>query len=996
MLRKVVQDGLIARKGSSRGVVTLAIRREDPSRVWERRAPLTPEDVAELKRKRPEVDVLVAPCHRRVFRGEEYVKAGARLTTDFRKADIIMGIKEIPLPELPLPASVFQLTSSHPSLLPSTDGPSPHINPAATHLMFSHTHKGQEYNTPLLSRFVAPTSSSSGVDAVYPRLIDYELLTNERGERTVGFGWFAGAAGVLESLSSLAHSHLSHGIASPFLYTPRPHSSGSFRKCIEQLKEIGRVIKEQGTPEPLGPVIIGVTGSGNVSKGMLDTLAHLPVQHITIEELDALVRNPDVDRRKIYVLHARPNTYFERIDGDPYSREDYYKHPDMYRSVFHDKIYPYLTLLLHGAGWAPGFPRLVTNAQLPSVLAQADALGGLRGRNVGDVSCDIGGALEFLTHSTTLSDPFYTVPNTPVQMMSVDILPTSLPLEASESFSERLMPYLHSLISSTSGKYKGKEYNPEKDGYGKALEEATVASGGKLKERHMWLQKNVDGFYAGLVNPCASTSTSVTSASTPASTPEAQASPSTTSTLSQATEVEAKKGDATPAKKRILMLGSGMVAKPAVDMIAATPGIELVIASNSLEELQTLTRGKEDSMRYRVADVSDPEAYVHLVEESDVVISLLPVAFHPKVGELCVKHGKHLVTASYISPQMKQLDEAAKAANVLLLNEIGLDPGIDHCSAIALLSQIRASPSSEVVSFTSFCGGLPAPDAAEVPLKYKFSWRPAGVLSAALNSARFKINGEMRVIPGESLLKSSFPRVPVSGATFGLEGLANRDSMVYCDTYGLDDGKMRTILRGTLRYPGFAQLMQAFKDLGLLEQSAKVTLNSWTDLLQQAMLVRHKDTALLHDLVPSQDLPVVLDALTWLGLLPSEGTAQRWPSGPHTPALPKDPQTPLDLFAHLLATKLRYNEGERDMVVLSHEIVSRNPSNPSLETVHTSTLISYGSSPSEVTKHLGGTAMARTVGIPVAIAALAVAEGKVASHVKGVVGPMDHSVYTGC
>lgn len=143
--------------------------------------------------------------------------------------------------------------------------------------------------------------------------------------------------------------------------------------------------------------------------------------------------------------------------------------------------------------------------------------------------------------------------------------------------------------------------------------------------------------------------------------------------------------------------------------------------------------------------------------------SLLPVPFHSSVAELCVKHKKHLVTASYISPAMKALHDryvkgriisgidlsndrdthSAQAADVLLLNEIGLDPGIDHCSAISLLSQLAAE-NKRVVSFTSFCGGLPAPEHSDVPLKYKFSWSPRGVLSAALNGARFKLGGQVR------------------------------------------------------------------------------------------------------------------------------------------------------------------------------------------------------------------------------------------------------------
>ncbi|KAJ2913550.1 hypothetical protein MD484_g6867, partial [Candolleomyces efflorescens] len=970
--------------------IVVGIRREDPKRVWERRAPLTPADVAYLLSRNPQADVLVAPCHRRVFRAEEYEKAGAHVTDDFRSADVVLGVKEVPLDELPLP--------------------SPTSPNNATHIMFSHTHKGQAYNTPLLSRFVAPTHSPERVKRLYPTLIDYELLKNADGERTVGFGWFAGVAGVLESLSSMAHCHLEQGIASPFLYTPRPHNSSSLKHAQHQLKAIGKLIAEHGTPEPLGPFVIGVTGSGNVSKGCLDMLKELPLKYVSVDQLEALVKNPDTDRRKIYLVHAKPSDYFKRTDGLAYDRTHYYESPQTYESVFHERVAPYLTLLLHGAGWAPGFPRVMTTTQLSLALEKARGLGGLRCTNIGDISCDIEGGLEFLTHSTTLSSPFFKFtppslasggPLPQVQIMSVDILPTSLPYEASKTFSSKLAPYLSTLIQAKSGaspvaadKFKEKkreEQDPSQ--LSKALQDATIAQGGSLSARDAWLQPTVDKFYTGLgLTAATDFNASTPAAEEPTVTPE-QAAPANESNGGRL--------------KRILMLGSGMVAKPAVDMIAARPGIELVIASNSLPELQALVAA-HPHVKYRVTDVSDPESYKHLVEESDVVISLLPVNFHPQVGQLCVDNGKHLVTASYISPAMAALDESAKSAGVLLLNEIGLDPGIDHCSAISLLSQIR-SIGHEVVSFSSFCGGLPAPeDSLDVPLRYKFSWRPQGVLGAATNGASFLLGGELRNVPGQSLLRSAFPTVPIT-SSFGLEGLPNRDSMVYCDTYDLNASSMRTVIRGTLRYPGFSQLMHSFLQLGFLNTTTRIQIDRWEDFVKASLAAEYSSSS--ESAVPgitdlfsrdSEELHNLLEALTWLGLLsPSSslsgslGSQGRFaPSAidrTSMPPLPKGPTTPLDLFAYVLSHKLRYGPEERDLVVLSHEIISRpittlgSPA-PTKETVHSSTLITYGSPTL-------GSAMSRTVGIPVAIAALLVAEDKVPASLRGVVGPMDQSVY---
>ncbi|KAF6756526.1 Saccharopine dehydrogenase-domain-containing protein, partial [Ephemerocybe angulata] len=1010
---------MLRRNVSKSKRIVLGIRREDPKRVWERRAPLTPSDVAGLLRSNADVDVVVAPCERRVFRGDEYAKAGAVVSADLGGADIVLGIKEVPLDELP-------------------------AHSRATHLMFSHTHKGQAYNTPLLARFVGPRA------APHPHLIDYELLQNAAGERTVGFGWHAGVAGALEALSAMAHYHLEMGVASPFLCTPRPHSQPSLAHARKQLRALGELVAAHGTPAPLGPFVIGVTGSGNVARGCLAMLDELPIQHIPVSALDALVRNPGTDRRKIYVVRPQPSDYFVRTDGGAYSREHYYANPQAYQSVFHDKVAPYLTLLLHGAGWAPGFPRLMTNAQLVQALEKAQTLGGLRGLNVGDISCDIEGGLEFLTRSTTLSSPFYkfhpslispsssSTPNNnnndkkinpndptahttklhttptlpPVQLMSVDILPTALPLEASEHFSARLVPYLQALLDYPSLRTTGlgKE---ESRALAEALERATIARGGKLLENHKWLQPAVDAFHnsrakASPILASASASATSTSASIDSDKAKGETAKGETAKGEATKGQDVKKGSEAPrAKKRILMLGSGMVAKPAVDMIAGHADVELVIASNSLPELQSLVKD-HTTVKYRVADVSDPASYVHLLEESDVVISLLPVSFHPTVGELCVKHKKHLVTASYISPAMAALDASAKSADVLLLNEIGLDPGIDHCSAIQLLASIR-SQGLHVKSFTSFCGGLPAPEASDVPLRYKFSWRPQGVLSAAGNGARFLLNGELKTIPGHSLLASSFPSIPLT-PSFALEGLPNRDSLTYQSTYTLPPPPaLRTLLRGTLRYPGFASLMGSFQALGLLDSASHITLQQgWLDLVPAALNAKYTADLKksgskyevgprIHDVLPRTALPDALDALHWLGLVPSSPliNTARWAPSANAgmPGLPKGSKegsgtTPLDAFAALLAHKLAYAPGERDMVVLSHEIVaSSSPSHISeegkgneKESIFTSSLIAYGDAHSS--------AMSRTVGLPVAIAALRVASGSV--PVRGVAGPVAH------
>ncbi|KAG5650501.1 hypothetical protein H0H81_012014 [Sphagnurus paluster] len=772
----------------------------------------------------------------------------------------------------------------------------------------------------------------------------------------------------------MAQNHLQKGIASPFLFTPRPHTHPTLQSLRAALREITARIESGGTPAALGPFVIGLTGvltgirTGNVSQGFLDILKELPIEKVAVKDLHALVTNKDTSLNKIYLVHAMHEDYFVRSDGQPFDRTHYYANPQSYRSTFCETIAPYLTLFLNGTGWSTSFPRLMTNEQLSVALDRARVLGGARFTNIGDISCDIEGGLQFLTRATTLCDPFYQItapplPGTsasscqalpPVQMMSVDILPASLPADASHHFSKVLFPYVESLVRHyQTGTSEG-------DAYMDALQRATIAEGGRLLAKHRWLQGNVDAFYA------------------------VSRSGSTGQGLGEVKDVKpaAKvvKGTGPVKKRNVLMLGSGMVAGPAVEEIAKRADVQLVVAGNSLQELEKLKQ-EYLNIQYRVIDMADQAAISGLVAESDVVISLLPAPFHPNVAKMCIKHRKHLVTASYISKDMEHLHDSAVKADVLLLNEIGLDPGIDHCSAIDLISNLRAQK-KEILSFTSFCGGLPAPEVEHTPLRYKFSWNPKGVLLAALNPAKFKLNNVIFNISEENLLKKAFRDVPVTDK-FDLEGLPNRNSLVYVDQYGIESA--RTVLRGTLRYPGFASLMQSFRALGFLDPKHKIYLDSWHSYVRTCLtsqLATNVDTkattAAIASIVLPDKIPELHDALEWLGLLPAPGYHSS-----AMPPLPAGPLPALDIFAYLLAHKLAYKPHERDMVVLSHELVTQRLHGAREREVHTSSLITYGTP--------RASAMARTVGIPVGIAALRVLDGTIG--VRGVQGPTDASVY---
>lgn len=905
--------------------LTIGIRREDPTRIWERRAPLVPAHVRQLLEKHKEARVHVQRCTRRFFTEEQYAEAGAEVVDDLSEAHIILGVKEPPLHEM---------------LMDGVASPKDGSLASRVSLMFSHTTKGQAYNMPLLRKFLAgPTEDNR----TKPTLIDYEQLVNEAGKRTVGFGHFAGVAGAFEAFHSLGLSLLEKGYATPFLYCPRPQSQPTLETLKTAFHYTSTMMAENGIPKQLGPVIVGLTGSGLVSKGALSILKELPHEMVDVGRLPRLLHDPDVDLKRVYIYHAQPQDYLVRHDGQSYDRSSYYETPQIYSSEFAERVAPYLTMLINGVGWQPGFPRLMTRQDLDKALSLAQAFPGFRFQNIADISCDIGGGLEFLNKATTLSEPTYTehpadpaLPSTTI--MSVDILPAALPFDASMHFSTVLFPYLEDIVTRYA---EGAEhFSPEVD-------RAVVARNGRLEAPHQWLQEAA--FASDAVK-------------TPGS---------------------AAQEHGVLRKKRVLMLGSGMVAGPAVETIASRGDVHLVVASNSLSEAQSIAADYE-GVEHRVIDMADDSAVVSLVSQADVVISLLPATLHPKVATVCIAQKKHLVTASYISDDMRALHDSAHANGVLLLNEIGLDPGIDHCSAMQLLDTIR-SKGEEPTSFISFCGGLPAPEAADNPFKYKFSWSPRAALTAiSQNPALYRLDGVTHSLhAGQEVLDNHFPAFPIRDGdeVLKFEGLPNRDSLQYISEYKLPKN-IGTMLRGTLRYPGFFNLMRACYAAGLLNTSKKIQLGNWADLVPSAYSAVSgltTDRKNLESILPDlEQADQFLDAMKWLGLVPGGAPAG---SGSPLPPLPEGAHAPLDFFAYLLTAKLRFLPGERDMVALTHEI--RTTDQRSAARTYRSTLVAYGTE-----RH---SAMARTVGIPVALAALSVLDGRIG--VRGVQGATDGSVY---
>jgi len=320
-----------------------------------------------------------------------------------------------------------------------------------------------------------------------------------------------------------------------------------------------------------------------------------------------------------------------------------------------------------------------------------------------------------------------------------------------------------------------------------------------------------------------------------------------------------------------------------------------------------------------------------------------------------------MVTASYVSAEMQALDASAQDAGVLIINEVGLDPGIDHMSAMKMINEATQDGKGRVKRFSSLCGGLPAPEAAgSSPLGYKFSWSPKGVLLAARNSSRWREDGKIHEVQGSDLLAHASPLI--LNNAFSFDVLPNRDSTVFAELYQLAEAP--TFFRGTLRYRGFCDRMLALSRVGLLEPGpvdhlrgvpSGISLRQWLAALVGASNPEQLEAVISKNLCDDVQ-KVGLEFMSWMGLL-SEAPM---PAGVRV-------DSPIDVTTALLnREEMSYTEGERDMVAMYHELDVERPDG-SVER-HTATLIQYA-------EPHGATAMARTVGLTAAICAQLVLDG---------------------
>jgi len=396
---------------------SIGIRRETKS-PWERRSPVTPSLARHLIQD-ADMTVFVQPSARRIFPDADYTRAGATLTTSLDDANIILGVKEVP-PEM--------------------------LNLNSTYLFFSHVIKGQPYNMPMLRRIMELGCT----------LIDYEKIADDQGRRLVFFGRFAGLAGMIDSLWTLGQRLQEEGIRTPLRELSPSHQYEDLEAAKAAVRAAGEHIAVDGLPEGLPPLVIGIAGYGNVANGAREILAELPTREVTPAEL--LELNAPSAHCLYQVTFKEADVVRPAEAGHAFELQDYYDHPQRYQSDF-ARFLPHLSVLMNCNYWDERYPRLVTTDEIRSLYSSAETP---RLKVIGDLGCDVDGSIQCTRTCTEPGDPVYVYDvetgdiargfsGRGPTILAVDILPTELPLEASEEFAKALASILPSLANADFG-----------------------------------------------------------------------------------------------------------------------------------------------------------------------------------------------------------------------------------------------------------------------------------------------------------------------------------------------------------------------------------------------------------------------------------------------------------------------------------------------------------------------------------------------------------------
>lgn len=389
----------------------IAIRREDKSK-WERRAPLVPRDIVNFAEQG--IEFCAQPSDIRVFDNASYEDAGVKITEDVMGADLLMGVKEMPI-------SYFKKNGAY--------------------MFFSHTIKGQANNMEMLNKLIELNCT----------LIDYECIVDEKGRRTVFFGKYAGLAGMIDTFHVLGKRLEHEGVSSIFSEVKMSYEYGSLEKAFNELRALAEKLKQEGIPEAIKPLVIGFAGYGNVSCGAQEIFDIFPSVEVSPEQLSELEKL-DIPHNKLVKVVFKEEHTVEPIEPmAEFDKFHYFANPTKYRSIF-AKYLDKLSVLVNCIYWSAESPRLMTIEDAKKIHSQKNP----KLKVIGDISCDIKGGIECTLKATQPDVPAYVYDvnsgsivegvegNGPV-IMAVDNLPCELAKESSEAFSEALKPFVPSL-----------------------------------------------------------------------------------------------------------------------------------------------------------------------------------------------------------------------------------------------------------------------------------------------------------------------------------------------------------------------------------------------------------------------------------------------------------------------------------------------------------------------------------------------------------------------
>jgi len=422
--------------------------------------------------------------------------------------------------------------------------------------------------------------------------------------------------------------------------------------------------------------------------------------------------------------------------------------------------------------------------------------------------------------------------------------------------------------------------------------------------------------------------------------------------------------------KRILIIGAGLSSSTLIEYLlenSLTYKWEVTVCDMSLELAERKIKGHPSGIAEKF-DIYDDAVRVEKISKADIVISMLPARLHYLVAKTCVQHGKNMVTASYVSDFIKEYHEEAKTRGILLLNEIGVDPGIDHMSAMKVINRIQ-NEGGKLTAFRSYTGGLVAPKYDNNPWNYKFTWNPRNVVLAGQGTAQHIVNGKYKYIPYHKLFRRTTRLEVLNYGEF--EAYPNRDSLKYREVYGLND--IPTMVRGTLRRPGYCKTWDVFVQLGVtddtytLENSENMTYREFINTFlkfQPDKTVEEK----LADYVDIDMESTTLYRLRWLGIFQNKRIGLK-------------NATPAQILQQLLEEKWALEKDDKDMIVMQHQFEYELNG---VKKRITSSMVVEG-------KDTVHTAMSITVGLPVAIATKLILNGEI--NESGVMIPIEPHIY---